>query len=84
MVTLLGTYEYDTPAKILLMMLIYITNIICTLDIRKSRTYLGYVTGAKIRRPTSDVYILVHVILLTLAMQSKVWVCGYSLAGIVG
>ena len=34
------------------MMLIYITNIICTkictLDIRKSPTYLGYVTGANI------------------------------------
>ena len=41
------------------------------LDIRKSPTYLRYVTGAKIRRPTSDVYILVHVILLTLATQSK-------------
>jgi len=49
MVTLLGTYEYDTPpANILLMMLIYITNIICTLDIRKSLAYLGYVTGANI------------------------------------
>ena len=54
MVMLLGTCEYDTPpANIILMMLIYITNIICTkictLDIKKTPTYLGYVTGANIR-----------------------------------
>jgi hypothetical protein len=65
-----------------------ITNIICTnvytSDIRMSPTYFRYVAGAIIRVPTSDVYILVHVILVILAVQSKEWVCGRSLAGIVG
>jgi len=54
MVTLLGTCEYDTPpANILLMLLIYITNIICTKiytsDIRKYPAFLGYITGPNIR-----------------------------------
>jgi len=34
-------------------------------------------------RSTSDVYTLVHVILVILAVRSKAWVCGRSLAGIV-